>query len=245
MALPPYKRPFDADDFRGYFTWSTELTTRLSSDSLYHACHLKEARRFLKENVIGLRSEWTLTLPSGKRWTCPGTWCGLNYFHEGNRYGPVLFEFPLRVLNGRTFMVFWRKGDRNRFFFVQYEAGIPIFEFKGKLWRKVNPSSYFDSWRRGHGLSLKRAAIYDIVITTPLKPRRASVRGVRHPACIPGKCSGFSGKESDDAVRLLGLEELKRTVFASESYRSFARRFPDILETDVTLPQPLPEPSEP
>lgn len=240
MALPAYKRPFDADDFRGYFTWSSELTSKLSSDSLYHACHLNEARHFLKENLVDLRSEWSLILPSGKRWTCPGTWCGLNYFHNGNRYGPILFEFPLRVLNGRTFMVFRRTGDRNRYFFVQYEAGIPIFEFQGRLWRKVRAAAYFDKWTRGNGLSLKRSAIYDIVITTPLKLKHASVRGVRHPECISRKCSGSTGKQSDDAVRRLGLAELKRTVFASESYRNFARRFPDMIETEATLPQSEP-----
>ncbi|HMQ16904.1 MAG TPA: hypothetical protein PKC49_13110 [Phycisphaerae bacterium] len=239
MSLPAYKRPFEADDFRGYFTWSQALTEKLG-DSLFHACHEAEAKNFLSEGTIGVRSTWRLVLPGGKQWECPGTWCGLNYFHNGNRYGPILFEIPLEIMSGRTFMVFRRTDDRHRYFFVQYEAQIPIFEFKGELWRKVNPAKYFDEATFGKGLSMKPGAIYDIVITTPLALSGASVRGVAHPKCVPEKCSGWPLEKSRAAVRAMGLRELHQALFQGDVYRQLAERFPDIIGLEITLPE-LPE----
>ena len=137
MGEPNCKRAFDASDFRGYFTWSHSLSKELGGN-LYHACHEKELRAVLADQSLGLRSDWSLNLPGRGPWKAPGVWCGLNYFHRVNRYGPFLIEFPISVLNGRTFMLFRRSGDdRRRYFLVQYEAKIPIYEFKGELWREA------------------------------------------------------------------------------------------------------------
>lgn len=236
MSVPAYKKPFDTDDFRGYFTWPRELTASLG-DSFYHACHDDEAKRFLREGIIGARSTWQLILPNGKRWECPGTWCGLNYFHNGNHYGPILFKIPLKTLTGRTFMVFRRTGDRNRYFFVQYEARIPIFEFEGNPWRGVKPAKYFDKATHGNGLSMKPGAIYDIVVTTPLKLRDATVSPVAHPKCISGKCSGRSLKKSRDVVQAIGLRALKRALLESDAYFAVVSRFPDIVGSQLELPE--------
>ena len=112
MNKPDYQRAFNAEDFRGYFTWDKQLTTMLGS-FLYHACHKDEINKVLKTDELALRSEWSLIHPEFGEWSSPGVWCGLNYFNQGNYYGPFLISFPLTVLDGRTFMVFRRTGEKN------------------------------------------------------------------------------------------------------------------------------------
>jgi len=143
VAEPDYRRAFAAEDFRGYFTWSKRLSRALDKP-LCHACHEDELAMFLEGDTIGLRSEWSFIHPTYGKWTCPGTWCGLNFFLKGNRYGPIVVEIPMSSLHGRTFMVFRRTRGRQRYFFVQYEARIPVFDFEGNLWRRVSPQAYFD-----------------------------------------------------------------------------------------------------
>jgi hypothetical protein len=142
MELPDYKRAFDQPDFRGYFKWTLNLS-RAFGGSLYHACHKDELIEILDNGQLDLRSTWSLNLPNHGKWSPPGVWVGLNYFQaRGNFYGPLLFKFPMSVLNGRHFMVFRRTGDRHRIFFIQYEARIPIYSFDKNLWRQVDPEHY-------------------------------------------------------------------------------------------------------
>lgn len=122
--LPEYQRPFEQSDFRGYFEWTPELTSKLSGINLHHACHEDELKKFLKHNCLTLKSNWSLKLPEHGECKIPGVWTGLNYYNDGNKYGPLLIIFPLTVLNNCNFMVFRRKDadSRKRYFFVQYEA---------------------------------------------------------------------------------------------------------------------------
>jgi hypothetical protein len=80
-------------------------------------------------------------------------------------------------------MAFRRIGGRKRFFFVQYEAQIPIYSFESKVWRTVIPVSYFTDAGIG--------AIWDIVLTQPIPIENAAITCVEHPSCIPAKCLGL------------------------------------------------------
>ena len=188
--LPDYQRSFDATDFRGYIRWSTSFSRKLSA-KLYHACHLDELQVVVEADELGLRSSWSLDLPVHGNWSSPGVWTGLNnYAARGNFYGPFLVTFPLNVLDGRRFMVFRRTGtDRHRHFFVQYEARIPVYSYKGKVWRKVNTGNYFLKEANGN-YWLQPGAIYDFVLTQPVPLTFASIEATHHPNCIPKKCSG-------------------------------------------------------
>jgi len=236
VSEPDYKRPFDQEVFRGYFRWSKKLTSRLGG-SLYHACHEDELREILMDGELRLRSKWSLKLPVHGLWSAPGTWTGLNFFHNGNMYGPLLISFPLSVLNSKHFMVFRRRGDdRHRYFFVQHEAPIPIYSFGKTTWRTVRPETYFDDGE--DGLSLKPGAIYDIVITQALSLDKASVEAVNHPKCIPGKCGGMSQRQSREIARQIALEKFNQWMKTNTQYAKFLKRFPDIEGVEMELLDP-------
>ena len=224
MAEPDYKRPFEQSDFRGYFKWTQTLTDRLGG-VLYHACHDDGLRNILKNNELGLRSKWSLRLPKYGEWSAPGTWVGLNYFSKGNYYGPFVLEFPLRVLNDRHFMVFRRQGDdRHRYFFVQYEARIPVYSFDKQVWRNVNPAAYFQGVK-GAGLSRKPRAIYDTVITQPLSLKGVSVNAVNHPRCVAEACTGIRLSRSRLKLANIAIDEFYEWLSENEEYKTLFRRF--------------------
>lgn len=246
MTEPDYKRPFEQTDFRGYFEWTAELTNKLGSP-LFHACHEDELRECLDDNELGLRSSWKLNLPEHGVYECPGVWTGLNYYNAGNKYGPLLMEFPLAVLNGRHFIVFRRGGDsdRPRFFFVQYEARVPIYSFgtsdtEGRnSWRIVKASSYFDAENKS--LALKSRAIYDIVLTQPLSLDHVRIDGIGHPSCIPGKCKGTGSMENTELAAKIGLEQISTWMKHNAEYAALVQKFPSVVGETVELKRPKPK----
>ena len=227
--LPDYKRPFAAEDFRGYFRWSQALTKRQSDSKLYHACHRNELETILDDGELGLRSEWSLRLPQHGLWTVPGVWTGLNYYVNGNKYGPFVIEFPLSVLDGKQFMVFRRIGGRHRHFFVQYETLIPIYSFEEELWRRVDPNYYFKNAGVG--------AIWDIVLTQPIPIDDVTVTPVEHPSCIPNKCRGTTQGTNRRALKEVATAELMKLLEGSSDYRHFSARFPVAEGLTIELPE--------
>lgn len=233
MQLPDYKRPFDQPDFRGYFRWSAKLSQAIGG-SVYHACHEDQLSDFVDKGELSLRSEWALRLPNHGTWSAPGIWVGLNYFYRGNHYGPLLIKFPVHILNGLHFMVFRREGDdRNRYFFVQYESRIPIYSFGKNLWRNVNPEHYFD--KRGRRIQKKAGAIYDIVLTNPIKFVDFEVGPVKHPRCISETCDGCTVKESEEALLRVAKREARWLVSQSMEIQTLLNRFPCLEGTRVKL----------
>lgn len=233
-SVPDWQRPFANDDFRGFFTWKPSFTKKLGS-SLFHACHADEAQLFIDEKRLALRSSYSITHPSYGKCTAPCVWCGLNYYSNGNKYGPVLIGFPLEVLNGRTFMVFRRKGeDRERHFFLQYEASIPIFTHRQNPNRRVKPAKYFDV--EGDGLSLKSKAIYDILLTQPISSEGATIEAIGHPTCLPKKCNGLTQLQSFELIKKLGQRELSVFFDSDPGFHAILSQFPDLMGQSVSLP---------
>jgi hypothetical protein len=221
--LPDYQRAFDQPDFRGYFRWTAKLSDALGG-SVYHACHKDELKEILDAGEVDLRSEWALRLPKHGEWSAPGVWVGLNYFANGNFYGPLLIKFPISILNGRHFMVFHRQGDRKRYFFVQYEARIPIYSFGRELWRKVNPEYYFD--KSGKSVSKKNGAIYDIVLTNALDLDDYAVKAVEHPKCISGKCGGTAYSTNEKVLLGIAKRQAKQMFAESARVQGLLEQFP-------------------
>ncbi len=234
MTEPDYKRRFDVSDFRGHFKWTNKLTKDLGG-SLYHACHKNELLKILKKDSLVLRSHWSLKLPTHGVCKVPGVWTGLNYFVHGNHYGPFLIKFPLSVLNGKWFIAFRRKGERHRYFFVEYEARIPIYSFKGDSWRRVNSKVYFDS--STNALRLKDSAIYDVVLTTEIPLRKIQVEPVDHPKCISGKCNGISKPKAKEMLEKIALRYVREEIYNDGILDDFVKIFPDIegLTLDLEL----------
>lgn len=232
MSEPEYMRPFDAADFRGYFTWDKTLTNLLGGE-LYHACHEEELEEIIETNQLVLRSTWALIHPEYGLWDSPGVWCGLNFFHNYNRYGPFLISFPLKVLNGRTFMVFRRTKDRKRYFFVEYEAMIPIFKKNGKLWRKVKASKYFDD--NDGELVLKNQAIYDLVITRHIQLHDGNIKAVEHQKCIPKKCNGRAKYISQEKIHEIAKLEFKTIVNSSSEIQRIIEKYPSFEFENISL----------
>jgi hypothetical protein len=228
MTEPDYKRPFDTQDFRGYFRWTDSLTKSLRGNALYHACHRNELEIILKKDELGLRGSWSLHLPQHGLWKAPGVWTGLNYYVNGNHYGPFVLEFPLSILNGKHFMVFRRTTGRQRHFFVQYEAHIPIYSFGTTLWRSVNPFHYFENAGVG--------AIWDIILTEPIPIDEASINPVEHPKCIPGKCSGSGRIHNRKTLREIAKAEFKNMLLGLDEYSQFLNRFSDAAGLSIDLP---------
>lgn len=226
MTEPDYKRRFDVSDFRGHFRWTKKMTKDLGG-YLYHACHKDELIEILKKDSLVLRSHWSLKLPTHGVCTVPGVWTGLNYFVHGNHYGPFLIKFPLSVLNRKSFIAFRRKGDRHRYFFVQYEARIPIYSFKGDSWRKVNSKVYFDS-SANSSLSLKERAIYDVILTTKIPLKNIEVEPVNHPQCITGKCSGINREKARKMLEKIALRYVREEIYNEGILDDYIKMFPDI-----------------
>jgi len=234
MKEPDYKRRFDVSDFRGHFKWTKKMTKNLGK-YLYHACHKKELKKILKKDSLILRSHWSLKLPSHGVCKVPGVWTGLNYFHNGNHYGPFLLKFPLSALNGKSFIAFRRKGERNRYFFVEYEARIPIYSFKGDSWRRVNSEVYFDA--STNGLRLKDDAIYDIILTTEIPLKKIEVEPVNHPKCISNKCNGISRPKARKLLEKIAIGYVRDEIYNDGLLDDFVKMFPDIegLTLDIEL----------
>jgi hypothetical protein len=238
MPAPDYQRPFSHEDFRGYFQWTEELTNALVGVKLYHACHKKTLLKALDQCYLDLRSEWSIDLPEHGVCSVPGTWTGLNFYHRGNKYGPFLIQFPLSMLNGKQFIVFRRTDAmRHRHFFVQYEARIPIYSFKGEEWRTVDPKTYFEE-DIVDGLNMKNHSIYDILVTQRLPLGEAIISAVAHPDCISKKCSGSSLEENQDELSHIGRSEIERHLANSDFYQALIRRFPDAVGKSITVRKP-------
>ena len=230
MKSPDYQRPFEPEDFRGYFKWTKIMSKKLKTNFLYHACHKDELEDIIDNNELALRSSWSIKLPEHGICEIPGVWSGLNYFVSGNFYGPFVIEFPLSVLEGKQFIAFRRGGraERNRYFFVQYDAMIPIYSFKGDVWRRVNSGVYF-SKDGDRTLQLKTGAIYDIILTSPIPLSAAtSLSGVKHNKCIPGKCKGLSVVKSRRIMRIIAKRILTNSIIDSGIIKNFIDKYPDI-----------------
>ena len=230
MTLPDYKRPFDPGDFRGYFTWTKKLSRKLTGEYLYHACHYSELTEIIEKNRLSLRSSWAIDLPEHGICDVPGVWCGLNYFANGNHYGPFLIQFPLAVLEGKQFIAFRRGGrsERNRYFFVQYDAMVPIYSFKGDIWRQVNAEAYFAK-NDNNTLSKKIGGIYDIVLTSQITlDGSVSISSVNHDKCIPGKCSGARRVKSRKKLREFAKNILKKELMNTDIIEKAIEKYPDI-----------------
>lgn len=232
MTEPKYKRAFDTKDFRGYFTWDKTLSSKLSV-SLYHACHLKELKKIIDEKQLSLRSEWSLNHPQYGKISVPGVWCGLNDFSHNNHYGPFLIKLPISVLDGRTFMVFWRKDERERYFFVQYESKIPLFEYKSNIYRRVKPTSYFGEINKNY--CRKGDSIYDLVLTYPLPIDDAKIDAVEHPECIPKKCNSSSRKKNRDELRKIAMAEAIQVLSHSEEFSILMKKYPCLSRVKLNL----------
>jgi len=141
-------------------------------------------------------------------------------------------------LNDRHFMVFRRSGrDRNRYFFVQYEAQIPIYSFGKNKWRNVNPAAYF-RYASSEELAMKPAAIYDIVITYPIMLDRVSIDAADHPRCISGICNGMSLARSRRYLTKIALDQCYDWLLASKDYRKLLKRFPVLDGEEIELFKP-------
>jgi hypothetical protein len=225
---PDYQRPFETTDFRGYFTWDRKLSNK-HGGRLYHACHPAELGTILDEEKLNLRSKWSLVLPEHGHWDAPGVWTGLNLYRNGNHYGPFLLEFPLHVLHGKRFMVFRRSRERKRYFFVQYEAQIPIYSFEGNPWRRIDPY-------KGYFKKEDSRAIWDIVLTQPLSIRDVVIRAVEHPSCIPRKCGGSTRSQNLEALRTVAKDQFVDWLKQHEDYEEFLARFQCARGMKVKLP---------
>lgn len=237
MTLPDYERPFEPADFRGYFKWTKILSKKLKGNHLYHACHRKELQEIIDKNELTLRSSWSIKLPEHGLRAVPGVWCGLNYFFKGNHYGCFLIQFSLSVLEGKQFIAFRRGGQskRNRYFFVQYEAMIPIYSFKGDVWRRVNPEVYFQK-NKDETLRLKDRAIYEVVLTSRVSlDESVSISGVNHEKCIPVKCNGSSKGHSRKVVRQIAKKMLKKDIFDMGLIKNIIKKYPDIKGETLTI----------
>jgi len=230
MTLPDYKRPFDPDDFRGYFKWTKKLSRKLNGEFLYHACHYSELKEIIDKNKLSLRSSWAIDLPEHGLCDVPGVWCGLNYFANKNHYGPFIIKFPLSVLEGNQFIAFKRGGrtERHRYFFVQYNAMIPIYSFKGNIWREVKAEAYFNE-NKDKTLSKKIGGIYDIVLTNQIAfDEHVSISSVAHLKCIPKKCNGVSMYKSRKKLRKLARELVKKELLDTNIIEKAIKKYPDL-----------------
>lgn len=230
MTLPDYKRPFNPADFRGYFKWTKEFSRKLDGEFLYHACHYSELTKIIGKNKLPLRSSWAIDLPEHGIVDVPGVWCGLNFFVSGNHYGPFLIKFPLSVLEGKQFIAFRRGGrlERHRYFFVQYDAMIPIYSFKGDVWRTVNAEAYFAK-NNDNTLSKKIGGIYDIILTSQIPlDDSVSISAVDHDKCIAGKCSGARRVQSRKKLRELAMELVREELLQTDIIERAKHKFPDL-----------------
>jgi hypothetical protein len=123
-------------------------------------------------------------------------------------------------------MVFRRTRSRDRFFFVQYEARIPIFTRDGKINRRVKMARYFRE--QGQQFCLKDKAIYVVVLTQPVALSGAVIEGVQHPACITGKCAGVKLRSAEAVVQRLGRKVLEHHLQSDAVVRRLLSRFPSL-----------------
>ncbi|REK69426.1 hypothetical protein [Paenibacillus paeoniae] len=237
--LPDYKRPFEQKDYRGHFIWTKQLCKKLGVNSFYHACHQEELEEILNTGELNLRSKWGIELPIGS-WQAPGVWVGLNDYYN-NHYGPFRIKFRLEELIGKSFIAFRRSGDKSRYFFVQYEAQIPIFIKNGsqQMLNKITPKSYFEELDGVY--CLKTDAVYDIILTNPISIHRAVIEPVTHQnKCIPQKCLGQTTKvQARRTLIEIAKNELNDRIRESVFIERFIKQFPDMegRKAEIELPE--------
>lgn len=235
--LPDYKRPFEQKDYRGHFKWTKQLCEKLGVNEFYHACHQNELEEILHTGELNLRSKWEIELPIGS-WEATGVWVGLNNY-SNNHYGPFRIKFPLEDLIGKNFIAFRRLGERNRYFFVQYEAQIPIFMKKNshRLFNKITPKTYFEE--EDGAYYLKRDAVYDIILTDPISIKSAVIEPVVHQhKCIPQKCGGQTKLQAKKTLIEIAEQELKDRLIDSRVIVRFLKQFPHMEGKSVEIELP-------
>jgi hypothetical protein len=199
--------PFIPEEFAGHFCWDARLSELLGG-RLYHGCHEKELATALAAGMLPLRSDWAVELPEFGTWTAKGVWAGLNdYFGRWNHFGPCLVTLPIKVLDGRQFLVFRRPSSDRRsvYTFVQHDSPLPDFLGTKEAWREVCLDKLFQV--AGAGLKPRGDDGYRVVLTTPLPLTDATFRGVTHPPCAYEGCAGATPEEAAVIVerRLAGV----------------------------------------
>ncbi len=219
-----YDRPFIESDFRGYFQWTSKFSKKLKDKLLYHACHYNELKKYLKLKRLTLRSKWSIEFDDG-RWNAPGVWTGLNHFTD-NYHGPYLLEWSINILNDKNFISFRRKDDKRwRYFFVQYEAKIPLaFRRNDKLWRRVSAESYFFDTKT-KGLWLNSNDIYSIILTEELSLNNVRISAVNHPYCVSKKCKGKTQEEANKMLEKVGRMYIYANVKEIKEYKKLLHLF--------------------
>src|SRR6185369_12574998 len=79
--------------------------------------------------------------------------------------------------------------SRCRYFIVQYDAGVPIFNNDCKQWKKIKPDSLF-SERNDGKLYIKERAIYSVILTKSISLKECEITAVNHNYCVSKKCEG-------------------------------------------------------
>ena len=189
--ISDYERPFCAEDFKGYFVWNSDLSKKLLPKYVHHACHECVVRESVRHWELKLRTPTKLALSNAPEESVPSIWTSLNYYSD-NIFGPFVFQIPIQLLEGRTFLVFLRcSNERDRYFFLEYKMppNSPLAQ------SMVAPDSFFVKDKRR--LLLKNYDIYCVIATAPLPFGKLVLTPVSHLECSSGECSGSPGYKNE------------------------------------------------
>jgi hypothetical protein len=218
-----YDSPFRREELVGYFRWTNELTDSFEKKRrwLYHACHKREIRHFLRRNSLFLRSQYEVVGgQDGCRfyecvWAAIQPW---HISHSHDHFGPFTIKMPMSGMAGRRFYVFNRevKGT-SRYYLVQRESKKPLFGKKHRA-ERLDPASLFA--KDGGSLIFRDRTQYELILAGPMSLKKAKFLVTDHRTCVGRKCETPITKEDVSFVLESELiAELDRLIYRFPQFK--------------------------
>ena len=205
-----YERSLDESESIGSFIMTSECLKQFKGISIYHSCHLEQAKGYIDKQRLNTWSSYELMRERGAIKSTPCVWMTLNSFIEYNYFGPIQFKLPIETMLHRKFIVFQRTDSsdkRERYFFVETERHSKYFTKH----RDFSIQNCFKK-RDQNKLGMKRNALYYFLLSSAVPMRAPWIEANTHSYCKSKRCSGMNFERSHEEVKELARYEFKNKV---------------------------------
>lgn len=225
---------FEDKHFEGYFTWTSEFSSKLDLQFFHHSCHEEDFKKFVDARELTLRSQWNIDHPLKKHLNIPGVWTMLDEYPD-NFFGPFQISLNKDRLINKRFMVFI---NQDTYFFVQHQSPIPVF-IKGDSDLCGEDFFYKKSNNRlGKNYDKK----YRILLTDPIKFKTSAKFSTNNHSSITcikkTKCQGCTAYEADKKIYDLFKNDIDYIVYYNPTLveESYSRKLTELVIYDwVTI----------
>lgn len=97
---------------------------------------------------------------------------------------------------------------------------------KKNSWHQVKGEKFFT--QSTNNLNLKKHAIYDLVLTDPIKLKNVEITSSDHPRCISKKCTcSITRVKARKQLKRIAFRHIRKMADQNKNISQFAGMFPD------------------